>query len=211
VLAIGQASDRLFEFVMSLMANDGDIAVITMSTVPTALNANLLMRFVEAVSSSIGAQQSPLGFFENPASSGRFILTALKIVKTLVDQPDRTSQTVDAEGFWRLFARLVADCDLIPGEEYRLLCAQCMVSVQKLMTSYEKPSAPKVRHKMAKALLGWISSVTSPSKQFTTVMQAAIGLLLDNLALLDCTEASDPSPRKYKQRTSSCCISPRSS
>jgi hypothetical protein len=191
---------QFFDIALALMADEGDIGVYTVVTIPTALNVQALMPFITAVSAFIERNQTADGFFENPSALAVVMRNALKIVRGIAEQPHWVAQTVNAEDFWRLLTHFVAYTDLMRGEEYRLLCAQCMVSVQKLLIAFDKPSSPKVKHKLAKTLLGWISSAAVQSKQFTTVSLAALELLFKNLALVECSDPSDPSPPETQAR-----------
>jgi hypothetical protein len=175
--------NRLLKFAIELMNDRDDLGMYTAATVPAALHFRGLMEFVGLVLTNI--TKAPPAFAEN----------AIQVVHVIAEQKHWRANMIEAAHFGALTSELVAFCDQTLKEELRILGAQCVVSVARLLATNNLSFDPKTRHRIAKTILGWFASVSSSSKYLKGTVQTALAFTLDDLALADCVDPADPRPR----------------
>jgi hypothetical protein len=186
---------KLSQLALSLLADNGDLAVYTIATIPTSLNVGSLMKMLVALNVRLRTFQTPDGEIDVSKFSAPFVCNVMKLVRGLTEQECWTPQLINVDAFKSLVLTLVSYCERANNSECRLFCAQSIVAVSRLLSAHEKVFSPKSRQRIAKTLLAWLSSLPDhPSKQYTLALATALAMSLDELALIDCADPGDPRP-----------------
>lgn len=175
-----------------LLGDDGDLGAMIVSAVPTSFATRHFNAMIALSLNWIAHCQNQSGFFETNEKNTVFIGNIIKMIRGLTEQNQWTQALINPEIFGKLLSKMVSYCDLVPGETLRLPCAQCILSVTKLLNKFSKSIDPSIRHQISKSLFGWIPTVSGVSKQYIHHIHQALALTLDDLNLLDCIDPNDP-------------------
>lgn len=158
-----------------------------------SLNVKAMMKFLSLLTDRI-ASHKPDEMLNHENICPKFIENALVVVVGLLKMEKHwTEERIDTYVFCRLITLLVAFCDIVPDINYRKQCALSIIGVNEILTANgKKPFDPDVRHKIGKTLLNWITCDSEIPRDVATVMHKALAMVIDNLALIDCKDQTDP-------------------
>ncbi|OHT14012.1 hypothetical protein TRFO_15657 [Tritrichomonas foetus] len=180
-----------------LLRSTGDLGAITAAAVPTAMTPRFFFAMINLAVNWVAYMQNvPQGFVDASSEHSVFINNIMHMIRGLAEQKQWT--IYEPKVFGHLLRKVVSHSDMIPGEDFRLSCAQLVISVLKLLKSRNTNLEPMTRHSISKSLLGWLPTVATLSRQYTSTIHQCLALLLDDLSLLECVDPNDPKSPEEK-------------
>ena len=158
-----------------------------------SLNIKSMMRFLTLLTERV-ASHKPDEMLSTDNICSKFIENSLIVVAGLLKMEKYwTADRIDTDVFCKLITSLMAFCDIVPDINYRKQCVLSIIGVNEIITANgKKPFDPCVRHKIGKTILNWITSDSEIPRDVATAMHKALALVIDNLALINCKDQTDP-------------------
>jgi len=182
----------LFNQLKIFIADSGDIGAYTITAVPTAVAQKHLNALLTLMLGWVAHLQIHDGFFDSTDSNNVFMNNIMKIIRGLTEQRQFwTPQMINITIFGQVARKIVSYCDIVQGESFKIMGMQLLISMISLTNEKGKLFDPMVRHTIGKAILTWLPTTETFSRQYTSLLHKALALLLDDLSLMDCIDSKD--------------------
>lgn len=196
ILCAIAGTSQLYRFLSpmfrEMLCDTGDLGALITVILPNCINNASLVNLANSCH-QWASQIVSTDFKEVKAVADCFMMNIMRIFHKLLEQKAWSTKTIDITSMGDFIRIIVTYCDLISGEEFRMTAALCIISLLKLFNSKELSFSPNFRHSITKILLVWLPDDNlKTSKEYTTAVQTALAMMLDNLALIDCVDPNDP-------------------
>ncbi|KAK8898894.1 hypothetical protein M9Y10_001186 [Tritrichomonas musculus] len=173
-----------------LLSSQRDLGAIAVSAVPTAVAPRYFFAITNMCLEWIASAEAPQGYVDASSRISTLIMNVMRMVRGLAEQ--KNWPIVEPGIFNHLLVVMVAHCDMIPGEDFRLSCTKTIISIMKLLLSQNLNLDFQTRHTISKSLLGWLPTIANLSKEYNSTIHQCLALILDDLSLIECIDNNDP-------------------